>query len=223
MGYTVARLPDVETGLARLHHRFAEHTMLPEELYRENLAPAEQVREVAGDVVECGVWKGGMIAGLACVLGPNRKYHLFDSFRGLPPATSLDGEKAVAWQNDVEHPTYLDNCSAPPQFAKNAMDRTGVRYQLHEGWFEETVPRFARNGARDIALLRLDGDWYESTMCCLEHLYPLVANRGMIIIDDYYFWDGCSRAVHDYFSRIKSSSKVRSSPGGVAYVVKEDG
>ena len=71
-------------------------------------------------------------------------------------------------------------------------------------------------------MLRLDGDWYESTICILENLYDKVAANGLILIDDYYDWDGCSRAVHDFLSDQKLPERIRQSRyGGVAYIVKE--
>ena len=70
-------------------------------------------------------------------------------------------------------------------------------------------------------MLRLDGDWYDSTMQCLEALVPLVAEGGTIIIDDYYAWDGCARAVHDYLSRNDLPYRIKSLYGNYgAYMVK---
>ncbi|MEE3093051.1 MAG: TylF/MycF/NovP-related O-methyltransferase, partial [Pseudomonadota bacterium] len=73
------------------------------------------------------------------------------------------------------------------------------------------------------SVLRLDGDWYESTISILENLYDKVATNGLILIDDYYSWDGCSRAVHDFLSDQKLPERIRQSRyGGVAYIVKEN-
>lgn len=221
-GYTISRVPESDIDLETIHAAFSEFTMISKDLYIDNLSVAKAVHDIDGAVVECGVWRGGMIAGLARILGPNRMYHLFDSFQGLPEAKTIDGEKAVRWQKDVEAPDYFDNCSVPADFARQAMDRAGVPYALHEGWFDQTVPAFAQQHKDKVALLRLDGDWYESTWCCLEHLFPLVCQQGVVIIDDYYYWDGCSRAVHDYLSKTQSVSRVFTSPHGVAYIVKQD-
>lgn len=65
--------------------------------------------------------------------------------------------------------------------------------EIIQGWFSATVPVWAKQ-QRPIAVLRLDGDWYDSTILCLEHLWPLVSPGGLVIIDDYYPWDGCSKA-----------------------------
>jgi O-methyltransferase len=95
-------------------------------------------------------------------------------------------------------------------------------WELVPGWFDETVPPLARRlRGEGIALLRLDGDWYESTTVCLEHLEPLVHEEGVIVIDDYYAWDGCARAVHDYLSRHDLPYRLRGIPSGNgAYVIK---
>jgi O-methyltransferase len=80
--------------------------------------------------------------------------------------------------------------------------------------------RIEAKQGRSIAVLRLDGDWYDSTMLCLEHLFPLVVPGGLMLIDDYYTWDGCARAVHDYLSREQAAERIEKTSGGVAYIVR---
>jgi O-methyltransferase len=186
--------------LHRIYDKYRAHTMIPADTYVANLMAALRMRAVAGGVVECGVWRGGMIAGLAEVLGPERQYHLFDSFEGLPDAQDVDGPAARAYQQDRTSPVYFDNCRAEMHFAEEAMQMAGARnVTLHKGWFAETLPNFTP--AEPIALLRLDGDWFESTLTCLTHLYDHMAPGGLILIDDYYTWDGCCRAVHEFLVR----------------------
>src|SRR5205823_4617714 len=79
----------------RIFHKFRDFTMVPERSFKANLAVAQQVRSISGCVVECGVWRGGMSAGLCHVLGPNREYFLLDSYEGLPPAQEIDGQAAL--------------------------------------------------------------------------------------------------------------------------------
>ena len=194
--------------------------MLPETSYFDNLFLTDQnIRNIQGDIIECGVWRGGMIAGIAELLGKEKKYYLFDSFEGLPDAKEIDGEGAKNYQMDKNSPNYYNNCTAEIEFSENAMKQTGTDYIIKKGWFNETLKDFA---SPPIALLRLDGDWYDSTMECMEYLYPHVVYDGLIIIDDYYTWDGCSRAVHDYLSRIKSASRISKSERGVCYIIKKD-
>lgn len=160
-----------------------------------------------------------MSAAIAEVLGSSREYYLFDSFRGLPPAKQIDGPAALAWQSDTQSPTYFNNCRAEINEARCAMNRSGVsRVHIVPGWFSDTLPTFPMD--RSIAVLRLDSDWYESTMQCLESLFHLVTDQGLVIIDDYYVWDGCARAVHDFLSKSGSLCRLRQSKGGVCFMIK---
>lgn len=180
----------------------------------------DEYKNVDGDYVECGVWKGGMSGAAASILGSAKEYLLFDSFQGLPKAHEIDGIAAVNWQNDKQIQSSYKNCSAEKNFAIQAMKLAGdIKFKLVEGWFEDTLPTYQFN--RQIAVLRLDGDWYESTLTCLKYLFPHVAEGGLIILDDYYFWDGCSKAVHDYLSSIKSTCRLYQSGRGVSYIVKK--
>ena len=90
-------------------------------------------------------------------------------------------------------------------------------YHLVKGFFSETLPGFRAS----ISLLRLDGDWYESTYDCFKYLYPQVQEGGLIIIDDYFSWDGCCKAVHDYLSATKSSSRIRTKDS-LCYIIKNE-
>jgi O-methyltransferase len=173
-------------------------------------------------VVECGTWKGGMACGLLAVAPGVRDFHFFDSFEGLPPAEAIDGKKALDWQADTEAPDYYDNNRADRD-AFEARVRAAARPEqqlfVHQGWFADTLPKTPAD--LRIAVLRLDGDWYQSTMDCLEHLFDKVAPGGLVIIDDYLDWEGCSRAVHDFLSSRKAGEAIRQSRfGGVSYIVK---
>lgn len=157
---------------------------------------------------------------MAEVLGPERSYYLFDSFEGLPSADpDLDGLIAVRWQADTTSPYYFDNCRADITFAEAAMARSRVPdYRLVKGWHKDTLPSFTPPAP--ISLLRLDSDLYESTTQCLESLYQHLLPHGLLLIDDYYTWDGCVRAVHDFLVREGRAERIRQSPHGVACIVK---
>lgn len=193
--------------------------MIPERLFRGNLKIAYDYRHVSGCVVECGVWRGGMIAAIAS-MWTERMYYLFDSFEGLPKAQEIDGAKAIAWQANKEGSTYYNNCTADISFAEQAMRMSGARHTIVKGWFNETLANAQFESG--IALLRLDGDWYDSIMECMVNLFPKVVKGGIIILDDYYTWDGCSRAVHDYLSAIKSTARIYRTVEGVPYIVKNE-
>ncbi len=208
-----------ERHIARLFEKYRTLTMVPKSVFSDNLRLCRQYAGICGSVVECGVWRGGMVAAMAEVLGPARHYYLFDSFEGLPAAKPIDGESALAWQANKTGPLYYDNCRAEVSFAEEAMRHSGARsYTTLKGWFQDTLRDFRPR--EPIAILRLDGDWYDSTMECLTYLYPLVKNKGLIIVDDYYTWDGCARAVHDFLSRAAVKDRIHQTTNRVAYIAK---
>lgn len=200
--------------------KYSEFTMIPEEVFLSNLMLVNSFKSQMGCVVECGVWRGGMIASISEILGKDRDYFLFDSFEGLPKAKEIDGVAATNWQKNKESPFYYDNCKAEINYAEKAMKMAGQKnFHLIKGWFSETLPFFKPD--QRIAILRLDGDWYDSTMDCLKNLYPLVKVGGIVIIDDYYVWDGCSKAVHDFLSMNKLSEKIYSNGEGLCYIIRK--
>jgi O-methyltransferase len=218
---------DFPTDLGAIWSRFAPYTMIPEFRFYDNLALMRHfAARVEGTFVECGVWRGGMSAAMIAIGGPSRFYHFFDSFEGLPMASEIDGPRALEWQSSQtsnQHPDYRDNCAVDVNEVKRLIESQPLdpgHAFVHKGWFKDTVPHQAKE---PIAVLRLDGDWYESTIVCLEHLYPRVQRGGLVIIDDYETFDGCSRAVHDYLSRIQSTAIIdRTAAGRVTYLIKSD-
>jgi O-methyltransferase len=189
-----------------IYRRYRHFTMVTPSLFARNLALCATKAPASGCIVECGVWRGGMSAGIADII-PGRLHVLFDSFEGLPPAQEIDGEAAVSWQRNSSSPHYVDNCRAERGYAERAMRMSSAkRFKLVEGWFADTLAAFAPE--EPIAVLRLDGDWYDSTLQCLTALYPHVMRGGLIIIDDYFTWDGCARAVHDYLSRTQAIERI---------------
>lgn len=202
----------------RLYRKYELFTMVPEQSFVANLELCARFTAIDGDYVECGVWRGGVSAGIAEILGRQRTFHLFDSFEGLPPAKEIDGPAAISWQNDTTSSQYFDNCKAERGFAEEAFRLAGhERVLFYEGWFDKTVPSFPRV---PIGILRLDGDWYDSIKVCLEQLFPLVTPGGVIILDDYYTWDGCARAVHEYLGKSGTTSRIHQMHDGVAFIVK---
>lgn len=190
--------------LGRIHDRYRDASMIPREAFLDNLeliaAVLERNPRIEGAIVECGTWRGGMAAAMMELGGADWPYHFFDSFEGLPPAQPIDGEAAVRYQQERSSPWYFDNCTASEEDFLATLARTGLpcsQVHVHRGFFEQTVPA-ADTGP--IAVLRLDADWYESTRICLEHFFPRVVSGGLVLIDDYGIWDGCTRAVHEYLS-----------------------
>ena len=161
-----------------------------------------------------------MSAALIELGGPNRDYYFFDSFEGLPPAKEIDGSAALAWQADTTAPGFYDNCSASIDefMATIALsDIAPDRVHPIKGFFDSTFPTFT---PPPISILRLDADWYDSTILCLRKFWDHILPNGLILIDDYYKWDGCSRAVHDFLSERKAPERIRQRTEGLAYILK---
>ena len=198
----------------QLYRKYREYTMIDEEPYCGNLHLARNVASVEGCIVECGTWRGGMIAGIADVLGSDRSYYLCDSYQGLPPVEEIDGADALAWQNNTTSPNYHNNCSASEEDARSAMAMSAAKdVKFLKGWFENTLPSFP---SVPIALLRMDADWYSSTKCILENLTSRLVPGGLIIVDDYYYWEGCAIAVNEFAARMKW--RIRQHFTGVCYI-----
>ena len=212
---SVSRTPDFVRAVA-ITERYRQHTMIVRRAFIDNLMIAQRWAPPGGEVVECGVWRGGMIRGLADMLGPVRKYHLFDSFEGLPPAQEIDGQAAIDWQQDTASPDFYDNCTADEAYARKLFEGSNLDVEFHRGWFEDTIPKYQPGSP--ISVLRLDGDWFDSTMICLRHLVPYLAPKALILIDDYYAWDGCARALHDYLSETKSTMRIHQGTFGTCYL-----
>jgi O-methyltransferase len=171
---------------------------------------------VEGDLVECGVWRGGASFVMADRLrragADGRAVWMFDSYEGMPPPQPIDGERAFEWANDADGDFYFDNCTANLTDVQAAAEKLGLtpRVRMVKGWFDDTLPSH-RDRIGPIALLRIDADWYDSVLCCLENLYDLVSPGGLVVLDDYYTWDGCTQAVHDFLSRRHLAHRIEQS------------
>lgn len=173
-------------------------------------------RDVPGALVECGVWKGGsvlaMIRALQRLDVVDRDVYLFDTFEGMTRPTERDtsryepspldvwasseAARTLPWREWFNPETF--NIDA----VRSLILETGYpEAHIHfvEGRVEETLPAAAPTA---VALLRLDTDWYDSTWHELVHLYPIVSDGGVLIIDDYGHWDGSRAAVDQYFREV---------------------
>lgn len=164
--------------------------------------------DVPGALVECGVYRGGssMAMALQCVDDgrTDRDLYLYDTFDGCPAPTAADGaifdgqsaqelwdaqlaDTSRRWFEEVEFD------------ARTNLESTGypmARVQMVRGLVEETIPAVAPD---QIALLRLDTDWYSSTRHEMAHLYPRLAPGGVIVVDDYGWFESARRAFEEYF------------------------
>lgn len=172
---------------------------------------------VAGDFVECGVWRGGNALAARLVfdaLGDARKVHLFDTFAGMTAPTDIDVEVGTNQKAQIEFDSsqrddYNAWCYASLEdvqhnFAAAGVDQNSVHFV--KGDVCATL-RDQANLPDEIAVLRLDTDWYESTVAELEVLYPRLLARGVLLIDDYGHWEGARKAVDEYFAALEPSAR----------------
>jgi hypothetical protein len=161
---------------------------------------------VPGEIVESGVWRGGSMQAAALTLqscgDTERELHLFDTFEGMPPPSESD----VRLKDGRTAKDLLDESDRDKRIwaiatlddVKQGMAETGYPAEkifYHQGRVEETIPGEA---PERIALLRLDTDWYESTRHELNHLYDRLSPGGVLIIDDYLYWEGARRATDEW-------------------------
>lgn len=168
---------------------------------------------IEGAVVECGVWRGGSMMAAATTLlqqgDSDRALYLYDTFDGMVEPgpedvnrlTGATVESLMSYHGQSE--TGGSNlCYSPISEVRQNMARTGYpseRCVYAKGKVEDTIPQTLPD---QIAILRLDTDLYQSTKHELEHLLPLVAPGGVLIIDDYGHWDGSRLAVDEYFATL---------------------
>jgi hypothetical protein len=164
-----------------------------------------------GDFVECGVWRGGSVLAIARTLEnlgiSNKRIYLFDTFEGMTKPTTKDKRSsdklsAVDLLNreprNTEHGRKSVWAIATEEDVKNTLSLSNFpksNFIFVKGDVLDTLDQTSVN---KISLLRLDTDWYESTLHELKSLYPKVVANGILIIDDYGYWEGCRIAVHEF-------------------------
>lgn len=172
--------------------------------------------DVPGDLVETGVWRGGASIMMRGVLSAykvkDRKVWLADSFEGLP---APNPEEYPADEGEVFH--KYEELSVSLEQVKRNFEVYGLlddQVMFLKGWFKDTLPSAP---IKKLALLRLDGDLYESTIQALEALYDKLSVGGYVIVDDYHVVKGCKEAVHDFCSVRGFSPKLREIDGVGVY------
>lgn len=166
--------------------------------------------KIKGDIVECGVWRGGSMMAAAKTLqalgDTSRNLWLFDTFEGMTAPTEHDISHSgtTAAEKFEKRRTGDDSsnwCYASLEEVRNNVSKTGYpadRLRFIKGKVEDTLPGEA---PPEIAFLRLDTDWYESTLHELETLFPRLVPGGILIIDDYADWSGARKAVEEYLAK----------------------
>lgn len=179
--------------------------------------------KIPGDLMECGVWRGGACILMRAVLraygDDERCVWLADSFEGVP---TPDTENYSA-DKDVRLDLAARKLAIPESVVRNNFKRYGLlddRVRFLPGWFKNTLPNAPINR---IALLRLDGDLYESTIQALDALYWKLSPGGFCIIDDYHGIDACRQAVADYRQKNSISADIIDIDGSGVYWRKSAG
>lgn len=207
--------PDMEEEFKRIYRQSKPFTMTSVErmyaLYKGTQYIAQA--KIPGDIVECGVWKGGsaMVSALTLIeLGiTDRDIYLYDTYEGMSEPSEKDihfsGASAITEWGQSQKQDHNEWCYASlDEVRKNLLSTGYPQERLHfiKGPVESTIPSTI---PKNISILRLDTDWYNSTYHELKHLYPLITERGLLIIDDYGCWQGAKDAVDTYLKENKLS------------------
>jgi O-methyltransferase len=167
---------------------------------------------IPGDLIETGAWRGGMTIFMRALLKAHgdtqRRVWVADSFEGLPvPKDASDG-----W--DYSNVDYL---KVSLEQVRSNFRRFGLldnQVQFLQGWFCDTLPTAP---IQSLAILRMDGDMYSSTMDALVNLYPRLSPGGFVIVDDYFSWPACRRAVDEFRAEHKLSEAMQSIDWSAAF------
>jgi O-methyltransferase len=191
------RLRECGLGWPSRAHTFLSIDRLDNIQYCVETALADGVR---GDLIETGVWRGGACILMRAILkvwgDTARTVWLADSFEGLPPP---DPQTYPADLGDRHH-LWSEEFSISREEVEANFRRYGLldeQVRFLEGWFRDTLPNAP---IQNLAVLRLDGDMYESTMQALASLYDRLSVGGFVIVDDYYL-EACAKAIHDFRSQ----------------------
>jgi hypothetical protein len=186
-------------------------TMTPKERIYALYCACRHVLEtdIPGDFVECGVWMGGSSIAAALTFeriaagSHGRRFFLYDTYEGMANPTDKDidlygihARKYLEKYSDNGKWAYCDIEEVRKNFEKAGVRNTELLFI--KGCVEDTIPD---QSPLSISILRLDTDWYQSTMHELKHLWPRLSERGFCIVDDYGYWRGAQLAVDEYFAR----------------------
>ncbi|MDD5449335.1 MAG: macrocin O-methyltransferase [Candidatus Omnitrophica bacterium] len=151
--------------------------------------------KVEGDIIECGVCNGGSAAILAAaVVNYPNKLWLYDTFEGIPPPTEKDGSLAKDYEGKLKG--SIDKVNKVLTQVNFPLERIIFRKGNFKDTFQNPLPN-------KVALLHIDADWYESVLDSLRTFYSLVSEGGVVILDDFGYWEGARQAFYDFCAEYK--------------------
>ncbi len=202
-----------------IYEKAKEHTLIDIESCYANYSIINYLEQnnIEGDIVECGVWKGGSSMVMAQTLikrgNTKRKIYMYDTYEGMSEPTEHDinasrNRPASQMFSEMRESNIFmygetNWCKSSLENVKSNMLKTNYPMDniiFVKGKVEDTIPQVI---PQKIAFLRLDTDWYESTKHELRYLYPLLVKNSACVIDDYYPWEGCRKAVDEYFETLE--------------------
>lgn len=175
-----------------------------------------------GLIIEAGTARGGSAIAMAAAKDPARPMKVYDVFGMIPEPGEEDGEDIHKRYEKIKsgesrgvggetYYGYRDDLytEVTESFARHGVEVGAHNVELVQGLFQDTIDL----GDQPVAFAHLDGDWYDSTMVCLERIAPLLVPGGRIVLDDYFHWSGCRKAVDEYFTgrdgyRLERRSKI---------------
>ncbi len=171
-------------------------------------------REIPGDILECGVWRGGSALLAALIMKArnvsDRQLYLYDTFQGMPTPTEFDVDKygRTGFEMMEQYGDDIGWCYASLEDVQAAFSVHNFDFEIHfvQGDVIETLERIK---PEIISVLRLDTDWYESTALEFQLLYPRLSTGGVLIVDDYGCWAGSRKATDDYFREVPGPMLTR--------------
>jgi predicted O-methyltransferase YrrM/tetratricopeptide (TPR) repeat protein len=218
--------PAFEPEFVELLQMIRPYTMLSEQRLHSLYTLARSVceRDLPGNFVECGVAAGGSSALLAFVIRryskQPRRLFSFDSFSGMPEPSQLDCHQGISAESTG---WGTGTCAAPEESVREICTKLGVLDLVTtvKGYFEETLPSL-RDWVGMVGLLHLDGDWYGSTRAILDNLYDRLMNDALLQVDDYGYWDGCRKAIHEFEAERGVSFEIHPIDGTGVWFAKPD-
>lgn len=185
-------------------------TYLGEDALKDLYAQVQKIEKssIKGVLIEAGCALGGSAIVIATAKAKSRPFLVYDVFGMIPPPSEQDGIDVHGRYQEIirgdskgignhQYYGYEENLydRVVSNFRKYDMSLEDSNIRLIKGLFQDTL-----HVQKPVALAHIDGDWYDSVLTCLERIEPHLVSRGVLVIDDYYCWSGCRKAVDHFFA-----------------------